>query len=90
MGTNGYVGQIIGPFSANQELFDVIKKDANKEIKYVFKIGIQTDIRNSVFLNGVEFEIGKTGIFEARDVAITSIYFKQNVGKNTIIDYIIN
>ena len=88
-GTNGYIGQLRGPFSANVELMDLIAEDANKEVNYLIKIGIQTKVKNEVIINNINFEIGKTGILEfGGGIQITSIKFAQEVGKETIIDFI--
>ena len=88
-GTNGYIGQLQGPFSANAEIMDLIVADASKQVNYLIKLGVQTKVRNEVIINNVAFEIGITGILEFGDGAqITSIKFSQNVGKETIIDFI--
>lgn len=89
MGINGYMGQLVGPFSANVELYDLIVAAAAQPIKYVSHIGIQTDIRNYIYINGKEYEIGKTGIYEIGNTEITSIYFAQDTDENSIIDYTI-
>lgn len=88
-GINCYQGQLIGPFSASEELFDKIKEDAAIDVNYVVHLGIQTDIKTVVFINGDEVEIGKTGIYEIGNTEITSIQFQDNVDENTIIDYTI-
>lgn len=89
MNTNGYTGQLLGPFTANEELYDLIVAAAAYPIDYVNHIGIQTDVRNCVFINGKEYEIGKTGIYEIGNTEITSIYFAQDTDENSIIDYTI-
>ncbi len=89
MGVNGYTGQLIGPFTANDELYDKIVAAAAYPIDYVNHIGIQTDVRNYIYINGKEYEIGKTGIYEIGNTEITSIYFAQDTDENSIIDYTI-
>lgn len=89
MGINGYTGQLIGPFKANEELYDKIIAAAAQPINYVSHIGIQTDIKNYVYINGEEYEIGKTGIYEIGNTEINSIYFAQDTDENSIIDYTI-
>jgi hypothetical protein len=87
MKTNGGHGQITGPFVANAELMNLINLDANKDVKYISKIGIQTKKDNYIRLNGVVFQIGENGILEFENVEITSIRFSQLEDYNTIIDY---
>ena len=87
MNNNGYTGQLIGPFTANEELYDLILAAAAQPINYVSHIGIQTDIKNYIYINGKEYEIGKTGIYEIGNTEITSIYFVQDTDENSIIDY---
>lgn len=74
--------QLIGPFQANKELctFGVIKH-----------LGIQIKSLTPiiVIINNQEIEIGKTEMYELRDVEITSLKFKQNMDNNTIIEYIL-
>ena len=74
--------QLIGPFQANQELCP------NGIIKHL-GIQIKTLIPVVVILNNQEVEIGQTEMYEIRDVAITSLKFKQNMDNNTIIEYIL-
>ena len=89
MGENRYMGQLKGPFKANQELFELIKSDAAIDIKYVKHLGIQTDVSAIVIINNKEYEIGKTGIYEIGNTDITSIMFKADTDDNTLIDYTI-
>ena len=87
MGFNGYTGQLEGPFTANEELFDKIQAAAVKPVAYVSHLGVQTDIRNYIYINGEKYEVGKTGIYEVGNTEIKSIYFSQNTDANSIIDY---
>ena len=89
MGENRYMGQLKGPFKANQELFELIKADAAIDIKYVKHLGIQTYVSAIVIINNKEYEIGKTGIYEIGNTDITSIMFKADTDDNTLIDYTI-
>lgn len=89
MGFNGYSGQLRGPFTANQELIDLIQNDAIGEIKYVKHLGIQADITTIIKINGEDVEIGKTGIYEIGNTEVTSIYFLEDTDDNAIIDYTI-
>lgn len=92
-----------GYFPANQELFTLIQNDASSVITIdcIKRIGIQTSpviineqntlvTKNAVvLLNNKEIQIGSTGLYETDEVEITSIKFKYNSSKDTIIDYII-
>ena len=89
MGVNGYTSQLVGPFTANEELFDKIVATAIQPVLYVSHLGIQTDIRNYIYINGKKYEIGKTGIYEIGNAEITSLYFAQDTDENSIIDYTI-
>ena len=89
MGSNVHQGQLRGPFVAKQELFTLIKEAAAVPFTYITHIGVQTDIRNIIIVNGKEYEIGKTGIYEIGNTEITSLKFKEDVDINTIVDYTI-
>ena len=74
--TNGFFGNLQGPFAANEELFTKIQSECKDTIKYISKLGIhyvgnfdldligarwkQTFVR----INGIEFQIGITRILE--------------------------
>ena len=89
MGDNGYSGQLLGPFTANEELMDLIQQDAIGEIDYVKHLGIQVETPTIVRINNSDVEIGKTGIYEIGNTKVTSIYFIEDTDNNTIIDYTI-
>lgn len=89
MGANGYTGQLVGPFIAYEELYDKISAAAAQPIAYISHIGVQTDVKNYIYINNKEYEIGKTGIYEIGNTEITSIYFAQDTDDNSIIDYTI-
>lgn len=89
MGDNGYSGQLLGPFTANENLIELIQQDAIGEIDYVKHLGIQTDIGTFVSINNNIVEIGKTGIYEIGNTEVNSIFFLENTDDNSIIDYTI-
>lgn len=89
MGNNVHQSQLKGPFTAEQELFTLIKEAAAVPFTYITHIGVQTDVRNIIIVNGKEYEIGKTGIYEIGNTEITSLKFKEDVDINTIVDYTI-
>lgn len=88
---NGYMGQLKGPFQADEELFTKIQNTSSEKIAAVQHLGIQTVTGDLVMIeiNGKEIEIGKTGIYEVRNTEITSIKFKTDVDENTLVDYVI-
>ena len=88
---NGYIGQLKGPFQADEELFTKIQNTSSEKIAAVQHLGIQTVTGDLVMIeiNGKEIEIGKTGMYEVRNTEITSIKFKTNVDENTLVDYVI-
>ena len=88
---NGYMGQLKGPFQADEELFTKIQNTSSEKIAAVQHLGIQTVTEDLVMIkiNGKEIEIGKTGMYEVRNTEITSIKFKTDVDENTLVDYVI-
>ena len=88
---NGYMGQLKGPFQADEELFTKIQNISSEKIAAVQHLGIQTVTGDLVMIeiNGKEIEIGKTGMYEVRNTEITSIKFKTDVDENTLVDYVI-
>lgn len=88
---NSYMGQLKGPFQADEELFTRIQNASSEKIAAVQHLGIQTVTGDLVMIeiNGKEIEIGKTGMYEVRNTEITSIKFKTNVDENTLVDYVI-
>lgn len=97
MNSNGYTGQIKGPFIANRELFDLILEQSINSSDYISHIGIQATPGTCVVIGGMngenfeskEIEIGRTKIYEVSsdDTRITSIKFKNGADEDTIIDY---
>lgn len=88
MGTNKYTGQLVGPFKANEELYAKIQDAAMKEIKLFRHLGIQAEPETIVIIDGKEFEIGITGIYEIEQTNLLSLYFKSDI-RRAIIDYVI-
>ena len=88
---NGYMGQLKGPFQADEELVTKSQNTSSEKIAAVQHLGIQTVTEDLVMIeiNGKEIEIGKTGMYEVRNTEITSIKFKTNVDENTLVDYVI-
>lgn len=89
MGENARQGQLVGPFAAGEELVDKMKADSISSFDYVSHIGIQTKPGRYVWINREKYEIGTTGIYEIGNTQISSLYFEDDVNKNTIIDYVI-
>lgn len=89
MKTNGYMGQLVGPFKAKEELFDKIQEDAYVKVEFVNQIGIQVEKDTIVYINKKPVQVGRTGIYEIGNTEITSIYFEADTDKYAIIDYTI-
>ncbi len=87
MGNNLYMGQLVGPFNAKEELYIKIVADAAIPIDYVSHLGIQTKKDTFFFVNNELRQVGKTGMYEIGNTKITSLYFKEDTDNNTIIDY---
>ena len=97
--TNGFFGNLQGPFAADEELFTKIQSECKDTIEYISKLGIhyvgnfdldligkrwkQTFVR----INGIEFQIGITRMLELQDVKVTSIQFVENTDDLIYIDY---
>ena len=86
---NGKVGQLLGSFSAGQELIDLIKEQ--EHITGAFyglrKLGVQATMGDILIINGKEIRIGKTGIYELEGVFIASLKFKAD-SADVQVDYI--
>lgn len=95
---NGNQGQIRSrdqensKFSALEELYDLIEAAVNPRygINSVARIGIQAPVTTHVLLDGIDFQIGKTGILEFRNIDLTSIQFVEDTDDTVIIDFIID
>lgn len=69
--------QLKGPFKQGVIII------SNSEI---YHLGIQAKPKTVFIMNGKEFEIGITGIYEIEQIFITSLYFNKDIN-NVIIDY---
>lgn len=87
MKNNVFMGQLIGPFKANEELYTRIKEDAATAILYVHHLGIQAPIGTIIYINKKPYEIGKTGLYEIGNTRINSLYFQSDTDNNILIDY---
>lgn len=97
--TNGFFGNLQGPFAADEELFTKIQSECKDTIEYISKLGIHyvgnfdLDLFgkkwNQLFvrINNIEFQIGQTRILELEDVKVTSIQFVTDVDDLVYIDY---
>lgn len=85
----GYFRQLVGPFTENEELINLIKQDDDKSIE---SIGIQSSLGTEILINREKFRIEKEGILEfsqeneSKEQEITSIKFLNKTTSNTIID----
>ena len=92
---NDYQGQIRAldqdghTFSANQNIYSLIQQDAVSSIKYIKKISITAPEGTRMRLNRRQIHIGKTGIYEAGDLQITSFIFLEDTSSDVIIDFIV-
>jgi hypothetical protein len=80
--------QLHGPFAKDEDLVLLLKSNC-PEFQYIESIGIQSTPTHILTIGEYDFEIGKTKILEFDDVQITSIYFKQNEPKSTLVDCIL-
>lgn len=74
--TNGFFGNMQGPFAAGEELFTKIQEECKDTIEYISKLGItyignfDLDLTGTrwkqyfVKINGIEFQIGQTRMLE--------------------------
>ena len=98
--TNGFFGNLQGPFLANEELFPKIQEQCLNLINYISKLGIHyvgdfdLDLEGQrqgrqvfIRINDIEFQLGKTRMLELEDVQITSIKFQQDMDESCFIDY---
>ena len=97
--TNGFFGNIQGPFAADEELFTKIQSECKDTIEYISKLGVHyvgnfdLDLTGTrwkqtfVRINGIEFQIGITRMLELQDVKVTSIQFVEDTDDLIYIDY---
>ena len=88
MAINDKFIQLHGPFAKETELIGRIK-DSFPNFKSIKKLGIQSIPTHLCSINGVTFEIGKTNILEFNEVAVKSLYFKQDEPATSLIDCIL-
>lgn len=69
-----HIKQVAGIFTPYTELMNFLGSKA----KYITKIGIQLPSGSYAIIDGVEFEIGKTGILEFEDTKISSVKFRSH------------
>lgn len=93
---NGYQGQIKasdqpnGYFSAGTEVIILIAQACNNQYSGTIKrLGIESPEGTSLLINNKDIKIGKTGMYEVRDVDITSLIFVEDSAKQAVVDYII-
>lgn len=93
---NGYQGQIkasdqpSGYFMAGNEIMDLIREACNDQYNdFIQRIGIEAPEGTQILINNKSIKIGKTNMYEAQNVNITSLTFVQNSDRNVVIDYII-
>ena len=68
MGYNVYQGQIIGPFTNGQDLYNKIQQDCESSFITIWHLGIQSKIGSQFKINNKDTQIGKTGIYEIGNV----------------------
>ena len=97
--TNGFFGNLQGPFAADEELFTKIQSECKDTIEYISKLGIhyvgnfdldltgKRQEQTFVRINGIEFQIGITRMLELQDVKVTSIQFVEDTDDLIYIDY---
>lgn len=98
--TNGFFGNLAGPFAANEQLLPKIQEQCINPINYISKLGIHyvgnfdLDLAGErqghqifIKINDIDFQLGKTRMLELEDVEITSIKFAQDMNELCYIDY---
>lgn len=71
--------QLRGPFRQGEVLI------SNSTIEH---LGVQAKSGTTFIMNGNEFEIGITNIYEIEQIFITALYFNKDIN-NAIIDYVV-
>lgn len=97
MRVNGYQGQLYARdidsehgFKEGMNLCNQIFDENDNNNLYISRIGISTSPGTRVIIDGIEIEIGKTGIYEVENVKIKNmISFKEDSSLDAIIDYYI-
>ena len=81
---------INGPFDAGEDVISKLKeKYAGTAFSYIQKVGISSYEKHTCNINGIEFELGQTGVLEFGDVEITSLSFNQNEPFLTTVECIV-
>lgn len=90
---NGRIGQVLGPFSAGQDLLakggaiDLFTPEISTAT--ILKLGIQAPVDTVVRINGVNIKIGKTGIYELDyRVVVRSLSFPNGADETVIVDFV--
>ena len=90
---NGRIGQVVGPFTANEDLLannapiGVFTPETTRPILY--KLGIQADEGTIVEINNIPIKIGKTGIYELDQVVdVKKLVFPNGADDSVIIDFV--
>ena len=90
---NGRVGQVIGPFNANEDLLETngaigtFTPETTKPILY--KLGIQAPEGTRVQINEAVIQIGKTGIYELDNVVdVKKLIFLDSTDDSAIVDFV--
>ena len=86
---NGYMGQLQGPFKANEELISKVREAAYVSFQFVDHLGIQTKKDTMININGKSIQVGRTGTYEITNAEVTSFYFEQDTDEYSLVDYTI-
>lgn len=93
---NGYQGQIRardqenGKFLPSDDIFELISNNSAFDIKYIERIGIFAPEETIFLINGKNIKIGKTKIYEADEVKITSLKVVEESSNEVIIDFVVS
>ena len=89
---NAHIGQAVGPFLANVDLFDKnqpIGQIINSDNPIVYHLGIQALPGTIVKINGNNIKIGLTGVYELdNEIKIKSLIFTEYAPDTTIVDFV--
>ena len=90
---NGHIGQVTGPFNANQDLLadfgPIGSFTPELQRPIIYKIGIQAEKGTVVSINNTNIKIGNTGIYQLDDVIkINELSFPNGATEDTIIDFV--
>ena len=86
---NGYMGQLQGPFKANEDLYAKIKENANTDFQFIDHLGIQTKKDTMININGKSFQVGRTGTYEITNAEVTALHFEEDTDEYSLVDYTI-